>query len=56
MPYNEILGERIRPILAEKTVFDEKKMFGGVGFMVNSNMCCGIYKDSLVLRLSLAVT
>ncbi len=52
MAYNQELAERIRPLLAEMTEFDEKKMFGGVGYMVKGNMCCGIYKDSLILRLS----
>lgn len=51
MPFNESLADRIRPLLAGMTNFDEKKMFGGVGFMVGGNMCCGIHKDYLILRL-----
>ena len=51
MPYNEELAERLRPILAGTGSFDEKTMFGGVGFLFNGNMCCGIYKEYLILRL-----
>ena len=51
MPYNESLVERIRPVLMNMTPFEEKKMFGGVGFMVRGNMCCGVHKDHLILRL-----
>jgi hypothetical protein len=29
----------------------EKAMFGGIGFLLNGNMCCGIWKESLILRI-----
>lgn len=55
MAYDEYLGERITRILKSKnTSFFEKKMMGGLVFMVNNKMCCGIhidkkYGDSLLM-------
>jgi TfoX/Sxy family transcriptional regulator of competence genes len=51
MPYDENLGLRIRTILAHLPSLEEKKMFGGVGFLVNGNMACGVHKDSLIVRV-----
>ena len=46
MAYDEYLGDRIRQILESKnTKFYEKKMMGGLVFMVNERMCCGIHID-----------
>ncbi|EDP72278.1 hypothetical protein FBALC1_14292 [Flavobacteriales bacterium ALC-1] len=46
MAYDEHLGDRIRQILKSKTVpFHDKKMMGGLVFMVNDKMCCGIHID-----------
>ena len=52
MSYNETLLERMRPYLEIRPAVSEKKMFGGIGFLVNGNMCCGIWQDLLVIRLS----
>ena len=51
MAYDEILGLRIREILANVSGLEEKKMFGGVGFLVNGNMACGVHKDNLIVRV-----
>ena len=52
MPYNEFLGDRIRNILVEKRVdFFEKKMFGGLCFMVDDKMCIGIARDEVMARI-----
>jgi TfoX/Sxy family transcriptional regulator of competence genes len=51
MAYNEVLAERIRAILKTVRGLEEKKMFGGVGFLVRGNMACGVHKDDLILRL-----
>lgn len=53
MAYDEGLAERIRQVLLDlrPTRLDEKKMFGGVGFMVQGNMACGVHKDKLVVRV-----
>jgi len=50
MPYNEKLGERIRSQFGN-IPFVEKKMFGGVGFLVHGNMSVGIYKEDLIVRV-----
>jgi TfoX/Sxy family transcriptional regulator of competence genes len=49
--YNERLASRVREILAEGGEVDERRMFGGLAFMVNGHMCCGISGDDLMLRL-----
>lgn len=48
--YDEALGNRVRAILLSVPNVDEKKMFGGVTFMVNGQMCCGVLKDDLVVK------
>ncbi len=46
MAYNEYIADRIRQIFRErKANFYEKKMMGGLCFMVNDKMCCGIHFD-----------
>src|SRR5262245_44436033 len=50
MAYNLKLAERIRSEL-HGVPFVEKKMFGGIGFLLNGNMACGVNKDSLILRI-----
>ena len=52
MAYNEELAERMRAKLKTARGVVKKKMFGGVGFLVNGNMACGIIKDDLIVRLS----
>jgi TfoX/Sxy family transcriptional regulator of competence genes len=51
MAYDETLGSRVRKILSSVEGFSEKKMFGGLCFLIHGNMCCGVLKDELVLRL-----
>ena len=48
-----VLAGRIRPILSRRKGFSEKKMFGGVCFMINGNMCVGTWKRSLIVRLDI---
>jgi TfoX/Sxy family transcriptional regulator of competence genes len=52
MPYDEKLADRTREIIAatHKNV-EEKRMFGGLCFMVNDKMCVGIEKDRMMVRL-----
>jgi TfoX/Sxy family transcriptional regulator of competence genes len=52
MAHNEELAERIRVRLKRQQGVVEKKMFGGVGFLVHGNMACGVNKQDLILRLS----
>lgn len=51
MAYNETLAFRIREILSDRTDVVEKKMFGGLTFMVSGNMCVGVSKDRLMVRV-----
>jgi len=50
MAYNLKLAERIRTQL-EGIPFIEKKMFGGIGFLLHGNMACGVIKDDLIVRV-----
>ena len=52
MAYNEHLAERISIILKEKhVVYEERKMMGGLCFMIDDKMCVGINKDELMARI-----
>ena len=51
MPYNERLADRIRAIVGERPDLTERKMFGGLAFMLNGNMFCGITRDDLMVRV-----
>jgi TfoX/Sxy family transcriptional regulator of competence genes len=51
MAYNLKLAERIRAELQGLPVV-EKKMFGGVGYILNSNMACGILGEDMIVRVS----
>jgi hypothetical protein len=53
MAYDEGLAERIRAALGEHPDLVEKKMFGGVGFMLQGNMACGVNKEDLIVRVGL---
>ena len=51
MPYDPALAERVRKLVARRKNFTEKKMFGGVGFLLAGNMCVGVWKEWLIVRL-----
>ncbi|MDF1550407.1 MAG: TfoX/Sxy family protein [Bacteroidales bacterium] len=52
MAYNEFLADRIRNVLRDKKVFYyDKKMMGGLTFMVDEKMCVGIVKENLMVRI-----
>ncbi len=51
MAYDESLAENIRGILARRKGITERKMFGGIAFMLHGNMCCGVVQKKLMLRL-----
>ncbi len=52
MAYDEYLAERIKGVLLTKNVdFAEKKMMGGLTYMVDDKMCVGIIKDKLMARI-----
>jgi TfoX/Sxy family transcriptional regulator of competence genes len=51
MPYSKSLAARTRHALSRYQCVIEKKMFGGVAFMLHGNMLVGVWKDSLIVRL-----
>jgi TfoX/Sxy family transcriptional regulator of competence genes len=51
MAFDEKLAARIRAHLGKRTGVAERKMFGGITFMLQGNMCCGVHRDALIVRL-----
>ena len=51
MAYQIEIENQIRKVIKDWTGIEAKKMFGGIGFMMNGNMLTGVYKEHLVLRL-----
>jgi len=49
--YNETLADRIRAIVGDSPGLSERKMFGGIAFMLNGNMFCGVVRDDLMARV-----
>jgi len=50
--YDEQLAERVRDLVAPRSGVTEKKMFGGIGWMINGNMACGVMsKGGLLVRI-----
>jgi len=51
MGYDEELVDRVRRALAANDVVDERKMFGGLGFLVDGNVVAGVADDELIVRV-----
>ena len=51
MAFDEALAQRIRQALSRRRNVEEKKMFGGICFLLNGNLLVGVRKDSLLVRL-----
>lgn len=51
MAYDEALADRVRALVAGRPGFREQKMFGGLAFMLNGNMACGIMGSELIVRV-----
>jgi hypothetical protein len=51
MAYDEELAERVRELLGLHGEVSERRMFGGVGFLVAGNMACGVIGDDLIVRV-----
>ena len=51
MAYDEALAQRIRHILGGRNGITEKKMFGGLTFLLDGRMFCGIVKNDLMVRV-----
>jgi TfoX/Sxy family transcriptional regulator of competence genes len=51
LAYDEELAERVRDLLSARSDLSERKMFGGIAFMVAGNMACGVLGEDLIVRL-----
>lgn len=51
MPYNLEIDSRIRKLMSNWKNTDAKKMFGGVCYLMNGKIVCGVYKEFLILLL-----
>lgn len=51
MAYDEGLARRLRDLLASQPELSERRMFGGVCFMLAGRMCCGVIGTNLVVRI-----
>src|SRR5688572_20606824 len=51
MPYDPGLAHRLEEILENQSGFEQKRMFGGIGWLLNGNMCVGVYKEWLITRV-----
>ncbi len=51
MAYDEGLAQRVPEALADRSDLTEKRMFGGLCFLLGGNMCCGIVGDELMPRV-----
>lgn len=51
MAFDEGLVQRVREVLLDSPRLSEKKMFGGLAFMLDSNMCCGVIGGDLIVRV-----
>ena len=51
MAYDEGVAERLREAFGTHPFMVEKKMFGGIAFMVTGHMCCGVVDETLMARV-----
>lgn len=51
MAYDEGLAQHVREVLSDCMGYEEKKMFGGIGFLLHGNMACGVIREDLIVRV-----
>ena len=51
MAFNAEIADRVLKVLEGREGLTERKMFGGIAFMLNGNMCCGVTNDDLMVRV-----
>lgn len=51
MAFDEELAARVRRSLGKRPGLTEKKMFGGIAFLLRGNMCCGVHGQNMIVRL-----
>ena len=52
MAFDEGLATRVRELIGDDPGVAEKRMFGGLAFLLNGNMACGVRGDDLIVRLA----
>ncbi len=56
MAFDQKLAERVRKRLGKRRGVIEKQMFGGLAFVLNGNLCCGVHGRELIVRVAPAET
>jgi len=51
VPYNAEIAQRVQNALEGQEGLTERKMFGGIAFMLHGNMCCGVTNEDLMVRV-----
>jgi hypothetical protein len=51
MAFDDQLAQRVRERLEARADIDERRMFGGLAFLLAGNLCCGIHGEELIVRL-----
>ena len=51
MAYDKVLAQQVRTLFEGRPGFAEKKMFGGVCFLLRGNMACGVLNEDLIVRV-----
>ncbi len=51
MAYDEGLAQQIREGIGDRLDCEEKKMFGGIAFLIGGNMACGVIREDLIVRV-----
>jgi len=51
MTFGEGLAQRVRDLISDLPNYVEKKMFGGIGFLLGGNMACGVNQEDLIIRV-----
>ena len=52
MPYDAILADRVLAVLSDQPTLEQKRMFGGLAFMLRGNMACGVIGTDVIVRVS----
>jgi hypothetical protein len=52
MPIDEALGSDVRALLTDVPGIVEKRMFGGLAFLINGNMSVGVHGEELIVRVA----
>ena len=56
MPYDLDTADRVRKMMKRRRGYSERNMFGGICFMIDGHMCCGVINKDLMLRLNQELT